>query len=196
MNTLEMTKASLTTTLAGTWQGNGMDVFPTPQGVMRTEYFESMTFGEVFDTVNPGGPNVNQTLIGIHYYTKLSDAKTGEPMHQETGYWLFDVERGRFMKAIAIPRAITILAGGNYVLLNPGGGPAPATLWMNAAATQGDDTFGIANDTFLNTISPTTRFTTSIILSDNSLYYKEDSLLTIQNTQENHTDEATLTKVN
>lgn len=193
MSSPEMMKEALIGELTGTWKGTGVDVFPTPQGPMRTEYSETTTFGEVFNTVNPGGPHNSQTLICVHYITKLVNAKTLEPMHQETGYWLFDSERGKFIKAIAIPRGISILAGGSYMMKDPGEWP-PSSVWMNASANEGCQTFGISSDHFLTSVAPTTRFNTSIVWIGESLSYKEDSILKIQGQYVHHTDEATLSK--
>lgn len=182
----------LTNSIQGVWKGDGLDVFPTPHGTAETAYVETMTFGEIFETVNPGGPNNSQTLIGIHYYTKLDNKKTKVPMHQETGYWLFDVDKGEFIKAIAIPRGITILAGGVFmpILLQ---GASFETL-ISASAENSSNIFGISNATFLEQIAPTTKFTTQIQLRNDTLTYFESSILRIQGQLLDHTDTANLIK--
>ncbi len=188
INKVDLMKA-LEEYFQGVWQGEGMDTFPTPQGPVKTAYSETMTFGELFVTVNPGGPGNDQTLIGVHYITKLINKATKVPMHQETGYWLFDIENGIYMKAISIPRGITILAGGTFyqTTIND-------NMIISASAQIGSNIYGICNDTFLNNVAPTTKFSSSIQMNSTTLYYFEDSNLKIQGQDFNHTDEATLIK--
>jgi hypothetical protein len=174
----------------GTWKGDGMDTFPTPQGPVKTAYIETMTFGALFATVNPGGGPISpQTLIGVHYYTQLINKATQVAMHQETGYWLFDILNGTFRKAIAIPRGITILAGGTFKQTN-----INDIMEISASAQMGAETFGICNEPFLMNVAPTTSFSSTIKINETALYYYEDSILKIQGQDFNHTDEASLIK--
>lgn len=184
---------ALKATMSDSWTGTGEDVFPTPDGPIKTKYTETTTFGEPFWTINPGGPNNgSQELSCINYITKLVNYDTKLPMHQECGYWLFDVLNKRFIKAIAIPRGISILAGGTYRAEYDRNRPR---IIINASAKVGEPTFGISSDLFLSRVSPTTSFTTTITLYADSYHYNEDSILKIGKNELHHTDEATLNKV-
>ena len=182
---VEKVKAALTASM-GTYVGNGTDTFPTPQGPMVTTYRETMVMGAPFQTANPGGPGMSQNLLCVQYYTQLVNAQTGVPMHQETGFWMLSMETNLFMKAISIPRGITILAGGTWTLDITNG------LTMMGSAQAGSLTFGISNEPFLNQAAPTESFTTTMVNTSNSISYKEDSILKIQGQNFNHTDEANL----
>ncbi|NES00539.1 MAG: FABP family protein [Symploca sp. SIO1B1] len=184
---------ALNSTIQGTWTGSGVDVFPTPSGPQKTDYTETTTFGEVFQTINPGGPKNRQVLDCVHYSTNLVNAQTKKPMHQETGYWLIDAAQTKFIKAIAIPRGISILAGGTYHIFS--GSSRDPIFVLNASANVGSPTFGISSDHFLSSVSPTTRFNITIELTGDRMSYKEDSILKIDEQYLHHTDEATLSKV-
>ena len=185
-------RTALAGSIQGTWIGDGTDVFPTPNGPVSTEYVETMKLGELFEVVNPGGPGTQQTLIGIRYSTQLANKQTNAAMHQETGYWLFDAQNGSFMKAISIPRGITILAGGGFFPVSLQ--RTPLGVFIFASAENSSNVFGISNATFLEQVAPTTKFTSQIMVVDNALSYFESSMLTIQGQSLQHTDTATLTK--
>ena len=173
----------LTSGIEGTYIGIGTDTFPTPNGPQITKYRETMTVSP-WAVVNNPGPNGGQTLTFLQYATALVNATTGAPMHQECGFWMFQAN-GTFQKAIAIPRGISILAGGLWT-------NTPASLVANATAQAGSATYGISNEPYLNTAAPTTKFTNSITSTGTSIAYNEDSVLHIEGQDFNHTDQATL----
>lgn len=169
-----------------TWIGEGKDTFPMPNAPVITAYIETMTMGQSFQTIN-GDPNTGQKLLCIHYFTRLDNAQTGVPMHQETGYWMLSYADNTFRKAVSIPRGIGILAGGTYDL------SAESGLVMTANADAGSPTYGVLNEPYLNMNAQTQSFSTKMTQTSNTYSYFEDSVLNIMGQQLNHTDEAVLT---
>lgn len=96
--------------LVGEWHGaEGCDLVYSPArgAAVRTRYREHVTF-------EPFGPVVNgdQRLFGLDYRAAMWRGDETLAFHHEVGYWLWDAERRAVLKAFAVPRGITVLAGG------------------------------------------------------------------------------------
>ena len=146
--------------LIGTWQGDdGVDVFTTPTGkAITTDYKETMSFELIPPTKNPPF----QTVQGLRYLTKLENLNTGEPMHQETGYWLInkDLLGGyTIIRAFSIPHGISIMAGGH---IKDGD-----TKEWTVKAKAGHASYGILNSHYLEINAKTTDFSSTFTISDN-----------------------------
>lgn len=97
------------------WQGEGTDWFPVPGRPDPTVAFtEVMQIGKQITVTNPSGPGKTETLHGVRYYTQLKHTSTGEALHEEPGYFLFDTEKQTFIRSLSIPRGISILAAGTF----------------------------------------------------------------------------------
>lgn len=173
--------------LIGTWKGDqGVDVFITPTGdKITTAYRETMTFEEIPPTKNPPF----QTVYGLRYLTVIENKETGEPMHQETGYWLiYKRLLGGYtiIRSFSIPHAIAIMAGGNV--------EENATKWtVNAEA--GHSSYGILNSHYLEVDAKTVAFSSSLEVDGDKLSYSEVSTLDFFLVDKReHTDSNTLTR--
>jgi hypothetical protein len=156
--------------LIGTWKGNdGIDVFITPLGEkITTKYKETMTFEEIPQTPNPP----SQTVYGLRYLTILENLATGEPMHQETGYWLINKNLlGGFtiIRTFSIPHGIAIMAGGNI-------DSTESHKWT-VKARAGHASYGILNNHYLEIDAKTVEFSADYLIENNKLTYSEVSVL-------------------
>jgi len=171
--------------LAGTWEGDqGIDVAPGRTGSVETRYRERLLF-------EPLGPVANgpQILYGLRYSTTAWPLDADEPFHEETGYWLWDSKAGQVMRCFMVPRAVTILAGGDA--------EADANSF-SMAADAGSETFGVLSSPFLDQAFKTVRYELQVdIHADGRFSYNEDTQLQIQGQDGifHHTDANTLTRV-
>jgi len=170
--------------LAGVWEGDaGVDIAPGQSGAVETRYRERLSF-------EPLGPVVNgpQVLYGLRYATTAWPLGDASPFHEETGYWLWDVQAKQVMRCFMVPRGVTVLAGGIASI--------DATE-LKMSAVCGSETFGILSNPFLDQAFKTVRYDLTVnILGDGSFSYNEDTQLRIHQQDDifHHTDRNTLTK--
>ena len=171
--------------LAGTWEGDeGVDIAPGQRGAVETAYRERLIF-------EPLGPVENgpQILYGLRYSTTAWPLGADEPFHEETGYWLWDAKAGQVMRCFMVPRAVTILAGGDAKADSNS---------FSMAADAGLETFGVLSSPFLDQAFKTVRYELQVdIHADGRFSYTEDTQLQIQGQDGifHHTDANTLTRV-
>jgi hypothetical protein len=172
--------------LAGTWEGTkGADAAPGPKrDVVRTPFVERMVF-------TPFGPvdNHEQTLWGLRYSTSVNRLIEGTGFHEDTGYWLWDPRARQVYRCFAIPRGITVLAGGAV--------DADARSFKLVAEV-GSPTFGICSNPFLDVEFRTVRYELSIdVHGADSFSYESDTQLLMKGRGEifHHTDKNTLSRV-
>ncbi len=166
--------------LAGVWEGDaGLDVTPSSlsHDAAQTRFRERMCF-------TPLGPVSNgpQILYGLRYSTTAWPLGEDEPFHEETGYWLWDAQRGEVMRCFMVPRGVTVLAGGKA---------SPTASCFTMTAELGSPCFGILSNPFLDKHFRTVRFDVTVSLNeDGSLSYHEDTQLLIPGLDEpfHHTD--------
>jgi hypothetical protein len=96
--------------LVGEWEGVvGVDTsYCHPRDeVMLTPYRERAS-------VTPFGPvcNGDQRLFGLDYRSAMWRGTDTTPFHTEVGYWLWDSATGEILRAFAVPRGVSVLAGG------------------------------------------------------------------------------------
>jgi len=170
--------------LAGVWEGDaGVDIAPGQSGAVETRYRERLSF-------EPLGPVVNgpQVLYGLRYATTAWPLDADEAFHEETGYWLWDVQAKQVMRCFMVPRGVTVLAGGITSI--------DATE-LSMSAVCGSTTFGILSNPFLDQAFKTVRYDLTVnILEDGSFSYNEDTQLRIHQQDDifHHTDRNTLMK--
>ncbi len=170
--------------LAGIWEGEkGIDIAPAKEGPAETRYRERIT-------LDPIGPVVNgpQVLYGLKYSTVAWPLGENGPFHEEIGYWLWDPQERQVMRCFMVPRAVTLIAGGNA-------GPDAKIIKM--AADVGSETFGILSNPFLDTAFKTVRYELTITIhDDDSFSYAEDTQLKIHGQDDifHHTDENRLSR--
>ncbi len=124
--------------LAGEWVGEvGLDTaFSHSHGdVVPTPYRERAT-------LTPFGPvrNGSQRLFGLDYRTAMWRGNEANPFHIEVGYWLWDAATGEVLRAFAVPRGVSVLAGGTA---------APDAVEFSLAADLGGGEYTIGESQYL-----------------------------------------------
>lgn len=142
-------------------------------------------------TVNRMRPGAPDDLAAAKYrITRWSANASNQILHEETGYMLWLVDQNDkhnrpFIKAIAIPSDITMLAGGQYEFPPH----TKNTLTMEAEAEAGRRTYGICQDPFLEKHAQTTRFVTQMSLGptpEDKLTLEYTETTSIKDIGENH----------
>lgn len=152
--------------LAGEWEGDeGLDVsfHNADSKVGDTPYREVISF-------KPFGPvdNGPQQLYGLDY--RMAAWRIGEPdpFHTEVGYWLWDAGLGHVMRCFVIPRACTIMAGGEV--------SANASSFT-LRATVGDERYGICSNPYLADVARCVSCELTVSVNGNEFTYEEDSVI-------------------
>jgi hypothetical protein len=173
--------------LVGEWEGEGgLDAsYSHAKGeVVGTPYREKVTF-------RPFGPvdNGSQHLYGLDYKTAMWRNDEDNPFHTEVGYWLWDDATGEVLRAVAIPRGITVLAGGHA--------DTDAREFTLKAAV-GDAQYPIGEGNYLTTNASSVTFETTITLvGDDTWSYAETTMLRMKEFPDllPHTDHNTMHRV-
>lgn len=173
--------------LVGEWEGEGgLDSsYSHAKGeVVGTPYLEKVSF-------KPFGPvdNGSQHLYGLDYKSAMWRNDEENPFHTEVGFWLWDSSTGEVLRAVAILRGITVLAGGHA-----GGDAKEFTL----KAAVGDAQYPIGEGTYLTTNASSVTFETTVTLGgDDTWSYTETTMLRMKEIPEllPHWDHNTLRKV-
>lgn len=170
--------------LIGVWQGDkGVDVAPTPDGESNIAYHETIRYQAIGDVTNAGV----QTLSVLHYRQIVQRKEDGEVFHDETGYWMWDAGNQQVIHSLTIPRAVCVLAGGDY-------SREGESITINVAASVDDPHWNILQSPFMNDNARTIEFRQSLRLSQGRLSFKETTVLDIYGKRFDHTDENELIK--
>lgn len=173
--------------LVGEWEGEGgMDFsFSHAKGVLQnTPYREKVT-------MKPFGPvdNGSQHLYGLDYKTAMWRESEENPFHTEVGYWLWDSATGEVLRCFAVPRGITVLAGGTT--------SADATSF-HMQAHLGGQNYVIGENTYLAAKASSISYEVTITLNgDDTWSYDETTMLAMAEFPEPmaHTDHNTMHRV-
>jgi hypothetical protein len=173
--------------LVGEWEGEGgLDTaYSHSRGqVLGTPYLEKLTF-------KPFGPvqNGRQSLYGLDYKTAMWRGDEADPFHTEVGYWLWDSATGEVVRGFAVPRGITVLAGGVA---------APDATSFTLSAAAGDPQYSIGETKYLANNASTLSYTVTVTINDDGSWsYDERTMLKMKELPEPfaHTDHNTLRKV-
>ncbi len=172
--------------LLGKWIGNkGMDNAPDSNANPdKTGFTDEINF-----TVS--GPSENaeeQELVTIRYHHVVRKLENGQIFHDQIGHWIYEPATKNIMHSLSIPRAVCLLAGGQYEE-NDGEGI------FNVEAKQGSETFGIVQSPFMLNKAKTTAFRMELSVKGNELKYREQTSLEIYGKTFEHTDESVLHRV-
>ncbi len=174
------------TQLIGTWRGNkGIDVAPEPEGDETHPYYETLTFEPVGDITNAG----KQTLVVLHYRQIVQRKTDNEIFHDETGYWIWDKAASTIIQSLTIPRAVAVLAGGQY---NNKLESSKVTLEVGAKIDDPD--WSILQSPFMKDNAKTIAFSHKISVEKDQLSYSETTTLDIYGRIMEHTDSNELTR--
>jgi hypothetical protein len=176
------------THLFGTWKGDkGIDISPETDGDDINPYYEIMTFEKGGDTDNAE----TQTIAIARYHLSVRRKSNDSVFHDQVGYWLWDKANETIIHSLAIPRAVSLLAGGSFDSSKAN----DDEVTFEVEATDGGE-WGIIQSPFMNKKAKTTSFKQTLRVSENKLWYTETMMIDIYGRQATHTDENTLEKVN
>lgn len=171
--------------LIGEWKGDaGTDVSPEPDGEELNPYYESILFEAIGDVTNAE----RQTLAVLRYHQVVSRKSNDEVFHNETGYLHWDAAAGVAMQSLAIPRGVSLVAGGTASV--DGG-----RMRFEVTASYGDGDWSIAQSPFMRDNAKTVSFTHSIEVDGDRLAYSETTVLDIYGKRFDHTDTNQLARV-
>ncbi len=173
--------------LIGVWKGDkGMDVAPEPDGAEENPYFETITFSAIGDVSNAE----SQLLTALHYRQIVQRQSTGEIFHDETGYWMWDAKAGVIMHSLNIPRAVSVLAGGEH----SGEKEKDGGTLLSVSASLDSPDWQIIQSPFMRDNARTVEFRHQIRVGDGKLSYSETTMLDIYGKRFEHTDQNELVR--
>jgi len=171
--------------LIGVWQGDkGMDVAPEPDGSEHNPYYETITFQAAGDVSNAE----SQCLVAVHYRQVVSRKSNQQVFHDETGYWMWDAETGVIMHSLTIPRAVSVLAGGT---VSSSWKPGDEVV-LEVHAGLDDPDWGILQSPFMRDNARTLEFHYKASCYNDTLSYKETTVVDIYGRRFEHSDENVL----
>jgi len=167
--------------LIGVWRGDkGVDIAPDPDGTEDNPYYETIVFEPIGDVTNAE----QQVLTALRYHQEVSRKSDDEVFHDQTGYWMWDKLNSVIMQSVAIPRGVTLLAGGVCEIPSP----SPSEIVINVSAKLGDPDWGICQSAFMRDNARTLEFNHKMVINNDKLSYSERTLVAIYNSQFEHTD--------
>ncbi|NOZ73022.1 MAG: FABP family protein [Chloroflexi bacterium] len=170
------------TELIGVWKSDkGLDVAPEPDGAEENPYYETITFTAVGDVTNAG----SQVLAAIHYRQIVQRKSNDEVFHDETGYWIWDAKAGIIMHSLTIPRAVSVLAGGNH----KGEKEDDGSTILEVSAGLDNKDWQIIQAPFMQGNARTTEFHHRITVGNGKLSYSETTIVEIYGKVFEHTDQ-------
>ena len=165
--------------LIGTWRGDkGMDTSPEPDGTEQNPYYETLLFEASGDVTNAE----EQTLAVVRYHQVVTRQRDDKVFHNETGYWLWNAADGSIVQVFAIPRGVSVVAGGR---VNDHG-------QIEVRAAVDDPDWSIAQTPFMRQKARTVAFEHRVGVSGDTLVYDELTKLEIYVRSFDHTDSNTL----
>ena len=169
------------TDLIGRWKGDrGTDIAPEPDGEENNPYYETIVFSAVGDVDNAE----SQQLAAVHYHQIVRRKSNDEVFHDETGYWMWDAAAGIIMHSLAIPRAVSLLAGGSHT----GKRNESGEFVLDVSAALDDENWPIIQSPFMQKNARTTKFSHRITTKENHLSYSETTIVEIYDRVFEHTD--------
>ncbi len=173
--------------LIGVWKGDkGLDVAPEPDGTENNPYHETIAFSAIGDVTNAE----SQTLAAIHYRQIVQRKSNDEIFHDETGYWMWDAAAGLIMHSLNIPRAVSLLAGGEH----NGKENVDGGIVLEVSAGLNDKNWQIIQSPFMEKNARTTAFHHKITINNDRLAYSETTILEIYGKEFEHTDKNELVR--
>ena len=172
--------------LIGKWIGcEGVDNAPDAQANPDISKFSD----EIVFTVAGSSENAEeQALVAVKYHHVVRKNENGKIFHDQIGHWLYEPSTGSIMHSLTIPRAVCVLAGGQY---QHNGDESI----FEVAAVAGSDTFGILQSPFMLEKATTKAFKMKLCVKGNELNYRQVTSLHIYGKDFEHIDKSTLRRV-
>lgn len=169
------------TGLIGTWYGDkGKDVAPEPDGTENNNYYETIIFTEASEVTNAE----SEVLSALHYVQKVHRIEGDKMIHHETGYWMWNQQSNEVIHSLTIPRGVCVLAAGKVKEMD--------SISFEVSAESDAQERSLIQSPFMNEKAKMTSYQQQLILSENSLYYKQTMMLDIYGKVFEHTDNNTL----
>ena len=127
----------------------------------------------------------------MHYRKIVKRKSNDEVFHDETGYWMWDPREQVIMHSLAIPRAVCLIAGANYVENKTDDG----RFIIDVFASVDDAEWNIVQSPFMLKNARTISFKQKIIVGNKKLTYSEITMLDIYGKVFEHTDDNELVLV-
>jgi hypothetical protein len=173
--------------LVGTWTGGkGMDIAPEPDGKEENPYYETIVFEAAGDVTNAD----SQNLVMLRYHQVVTRNSNDEVFHDQIGYWMWDADKNTVMQSLVIPRAVALVAGGQW----NGSVEAGQPVTLEVEAKDGDKDWGIAQSPFMRDNARTTSFRHTITVDGDRMVYSETTMLEIYGKTFEHTDDNILVR--
>lgn len=168
--------------LIGRWSGNhGVDLAPEEDGLERNVYHETIEFIPVQPLDNAG----EQFLATLQYRQLVVRTRDNKPIHDQSGYWIWEQDTNTIMHSFCIPRGLALVAGGTCYNMD-------GRILINVKAEKDSGRWGIAQSPFLQEKAVTRAFEQQIILQGDKLIYRQITDLFIYDKKFEHTDDSLL----
>lgn len=166
--------------LIGIWEGTGgTDCSPGKPDHLETDIERNYRERWEFSLIDPPVENHDQKLRQLVCDTyawrgtkSTAGKKAGEPFHAQRGYWIWDAESKQLLNSFAVPRGITVNAGGTAE-------PDAKSFFLLADA--GSEIYGISQNPFLIESFKVVRYVLQLKLNDDGSFdYEQDTQLQIR----------------
>ena len=173
--------------LIGTWKGDkGIDLAPKPDEDETNPYYETL----IIEPVDIEIENAEeQELRTVKYYQYVKEIETGDVSHSETGFWIWDKETDSIMCAFAIPRGVSVLAGGKFTINES----KSEIEYKVESKAEGSD-WGLVQSPFMAKKAKTISFNRHFKVNGNVLSYVQTTVVDIYGKRFDHVDRNTLSK--
>ena len=172
--------------LIGKWIGDrGLDNAPDANAEPDlSAYSDELTF-------SPAGPAENaeeQNTVAVRYRHVVRKLENGQIFHDQIGHWIYDSESNVIIHSLSIPRAVCVLAGGEYQ-------EQDGVSLFNVEAQAGSDSYGIIQSPFMLEKATTKAFKMSLSVEGNQMQYEQITSLHIYGKDFEHIDKSRLTRL-
>ena len=172
--------------LIGKWIGNkGLDNAPDANADPDMTAFSDEI---IFTAAGPAENAEEQNLVAIRYHHVVRKLENGHVFHDQIGHWIYEKETNIIMHSLSIPRAVCLLAGGEYQEDN-------GVSIFDVEANAGSETYGIVQSPFMLEKAKTKKFKMKLSVKNNELNYHEITSLHIYDKEYEHVDKSTLYRV-
>ncbi len=162
----------------GLWTGDqGVDVAPELDEDESSAYYERLVFEPAGDVDNAD----SQELVMLRYNQVVMRKRNDEVFHNEAGFLIWDAERRLVMQSFAIPRGLSLVAGGLAEVTSE-------VVAINVRAAADDAQWSISQAPFLAAKARTVSFERGYQLRGDMLTYNQTTHLEIYSRSMAHTD--------
>lgn len=187
MKTVDEVDYGPLTALIGTWQGDkGFDVAPDPDGIEENPYYETITYEAIGGVTNAD----EQTNVALRYLQVVKRKSDDKVFHDQTGYWIWHAPSNTITHSFTIPRAVCVIAGGNYDAASQQGESVKVSV-----ASKIDTEWGITQSPFMAQKAKTTSYEHTFECDGKTLRYEQTTIVDIFNRTIEHTDKNELNKI-